>query len=96
MVILGIINTLRLFRNEFFKEIGNKRWKRILTVSFVISCIWILADLISGNYDPNFWHDLICLGLGVIGERFVTWGKVTNREIELEIENAKLSSTNKR
>ncbi|WP_168898357.1 hypothetical protein [Bacillus sp. ISTL8] len=62
-------------RNEYFKELGKKRWKRALFCAFIIACIWSFADFLSGSLAPNLWHDLLCLVLGVIAERLLPWGK---------------------
>lgn len=66
---------LKEFRNLFFKEMGKKRVYRILTCSFVIALIWCFADVVSGSFEPNLFHDFICLCLGIIAERLIPWGK---------------------
>ena len=66
---------LRELRNQLLSILGKYRITRIITCSFVIAMIWCFADVISGSYDPNPMHDLICIGLGVLSERFLIWGK---------------------
>ncbi|EOO44233.1 hypothetical protein CN553_12650 [Bacillus cereus] len=62
-------------RNEFFKEMGSSRLKRVLFCTFFIANIWCFADLLSGSLSINLWHDLICLVLGIVSERLIPWGK---------------------
>lgn len=66
-------------RNAFYTEVGKKRWKRVVFCTLVIAIIWDFADWLSGSYQLNLWHDFICLGLGIISERFVSWGKIDDR-----------------
>jgi hypothetical protein len=72
---LKFFNTLRYERNLFFAALGMRRFNRILACTFVIACIWCFADFRSGNLKANYIDDIICLGLGVIAERLIPWGK---------------------
>jgi hypothetical protein len=66
-------------RNEIFKTLGEKRWKRILIVSFFIGLVWCAVDyFVYNNLTVNYKHDIICLLLGGLGERIIPWGK-TNK-----------------
>lgn len=82
---------LKIWRNVFFFETGRKRITRIIVCTFIIALIWIFADLLNGNLSFNPLHDLICLGLGVIGERIIPWGKsALGNTDKLKEQNVKL------
>lgn len=66
---------LRMIRNSLFEQLGKKRWKRVLTIAFIIATIWIFADWVSGNLQPNLWHDALCLAFAIVVERMLPWGK---------------------
>jgi hypothetical protein len=71
-----IMETVIEVRNELFRKIGKKRWKRILIVSLFISLVWCGVDyFVYNNLSVNYKHDIICLFLGVVGERIIPWGK---------------------
>lgn len=72
---MKILHTLEEVRNLFFAEIGKKRFNRILFCGFVIAVIWCFADFRSGSLGVNPMDDFICLGLGVVAERLIPWGK---------------------
>jgi hypothetical protein len=70
------MNTAIQVRNEMFNKIGEKRWKRILIVSLFIGLVWCAVDYFAyNNLTVNYKHDIICLLLGVLGERIIPWGK---------------------
>lgn len=66
---------IRERRSQVFQEIGKKRVLRILVLSLFIALVWCFADLLSGSLTVNYWHDVICLGFGIIIERLIPWGK---------------------
>ena len=66
---------LRMIRNSLFEQLGKKRWKRVLAIAFTIATIWIFADWVSGNLQPNLWHDALCLVFAIVVERLLPWGK---------------------
>lgn len=73
------MNNLIIFRNEFFKSLGEKRFKRILVVTFFIALVWSGVDyFVYDNLTFNIKHDIICLLLGTLGERLIPWGKTTS------------------
>lgn len=85
---------LRSWRTLFFEVLGEKRSARIALCTLVIMLIWVLADVLSGNYKINYWHDVICLILGITAERVIPWGK--NEKMDLIANNnEKLKESNK-
>ena len=74
---VSTLKFLRSWRDLFFLEVGKNRGTRILLCSFIIANVWIIADIMSGNVDNDLIDNLICLGLGVVAERIVPWGKST-------------------
>lgn len=62
------------FRQKAFNELGKSRIKRIAVCTFGIAAVWCLADSLSGSLSVNLWHDLLCLGLGILTERLIPWG----------------------
>lgn len=77
------METVRVIRNLFFQEVGSRRVYRILFCALVIALIWTFADWRSGNYNPMLLDDAICLVLGVIAERLLSWGKHPVEEKEI-------------
>ena len=75
---MKFLNTLRNERNLFFAALGMRRFNRILFCGFVIALVWCFADFRSGNLKVNFIDDIICLGMGIIAERMIPWGKPQN------------------
>lgn len=68
------------FRQKAFNELGKSRIKRIAVCSLAIAAVWCLADFLSGSLSVNLWHDLLCLGLGVLTERLIPWGDATHTD----------------
>lgn len=70
------MKTLIEFRNEFFKEMGKSRIKRILIIAFAIAVIWCGVDFfVHDSITMNLWHDLAVLVMAAIVERIIPWGK---------------------
>ena len=84
------MDSLRKLRNLVFEDMGKSRIKRIFMCAFVIASIWTFADIVRGNLSFNLWHDLICLGMGVVAERLIPWGKTAESP-----DTQKLIQTNK-
>lgn len=72
---MKFLNTMRDVRNLFFIGLGTKRVNRILFCGFVIAVIWCFADFRSGSLTVNYIDDIICLGMGIVVERLIPWGK---------------------
>ena len=70
------MNILRTFRNEFLRLTGEKRWKRVIVITFALAIYWCFIEWLTIGYlKPNYWHDIICLGIAIVVERCSTWGK---------------------
>lgn len=77
-----MIMKFNLSQNEQFQEITKKRWKRIAVCTFGIAILWCSIDFLRGNLSFNLWDDLICLGLGILTERIIPWGKSAETEVK--------------
>lgn len=76
MLDFGPMDTLRILRNAFFEATGNQRWKRVALIALFVATIWCFADWMSGSLQINLMHDFICLGMAIVIERLLPWGKV--------------------
>jgi len=79
------MNYLRYFRNEFIKVASEKRWKRIAVIAFGLAIYWCFIEWITiGQLKPNYWHDVICIGIAIVVERCLPWGKKVIKLTELK------------
>lgn len=79
---MNLLNKLRYERTLFFTVLGMRRCYRIMFCSFIIALVWCFADFRSGNLEANYINDIICLGMGILVERLIPWGKPQNIEQE--------------
>ena len=78
---------IRILRMLFYREVGKTRLGRIAMCTFIIGLIWIMADTISGSLSVNPYHDILCLGMGIVAERLIPWGKEDDIKIRQIAEN---------
>lgn len=90
-----MLNKIREIRFNFFKEVSKKRWKRITLITFCIATIWIIIDVLKGQYEPLLMDDLLCVIFAIILERILPWGKRSAREDRLLEQNKILRDKNK-
>ena len=74
------------FRNEAFRKFGKSRYKRILVCITFVWIIWMAADYMHGEIENVWWHNFVCIALGILTELCIPWGK--DKKVDLALRQA--------